>query len=1185
MEANTSSSSHGVPAWLVRFCKSLSTVRGLIWSSIFNVVLSLFTTWLFTPKDSDFSKFPLTTLFQHWKITIVTFIILALLTGLVWAIGKLPIVESPAILKRQYLTSKIFETQDLAIEGIPLFRSRVQLDEIFIPMQLRPHQSDIDQLLTQEQSQLLREGIRGGKVAKEVEYVIINAERQNELLLRKNDRIEIQDLWQRLTREHLAAVIQGYPGMGKSTLLLRLTLYMARRGRGEADPLEEPLIPVLVPIFIRLGRYATFRKQAKDDRNPSIWKYLSSAPDEFDEHAYSDMLAWLRDHLEHGQCLVLLDGLDEVSDPVERFDVQEAIKSFIRDVCGKASGKTSYNRFLITSRVAGYDPEAFTGYPHYTIAELTPEQIAAFLPRWCRASVRSDVQEHNATKEEIEKKVSRDAAAIEQKLNNAIESHQGVRELVENPFLLTLLAIMQQNGIELPSRRVELYTTLTKVLLETRNARRGLSVIPEAQAIQRLGPIAYQMQATQNSFATCNDVLTSFAKTIGDIDKVSPEQVQKEAEVFLDRVRERGGIFVLRTGDYFGFFHRTFQEYFAARQILRRMATDLDQIDNLLQKARQQDDLWREPFLLTVAYKTNDEAPVACQIIRKLIVFPQGADKEQRYHDALLAGECLLEAKESTIRPELERDVVLALIQVYEEAQKFKDFKVCEKVEDVMRRLLLAVSREAEHSPLLATLQDIILDTQYTSRLCAVLTMLTMIAQRLRACASVVFKKIVPPLLGLTGLPEVGNFQPLSPSTSPDLDIIDLALAALSFLGARGPAGASLKQVRPQFEQHLQQLAEYSLQPDGTLITPAVIPLREENYRRYEKCVKQWYELYDDVQKRKRVTEKDRATCISIHQQLLESAEEVYYPADTHILRMLQSSQSHPDQPSQAIWQIYLCEQMNTGTYIDYQSCALLWTTLLLEKQAQQDLAATVLEHFSDSTKPQRYAQHFLTGLVNISRDLRDLRALKTLRDIMYSQYLIILNQKKEIRVFRVFRSIIGLMNSINSINFGNNENFKYLRGLIFTKQIVIEVEQHLHTCIETNHTELLTILLGRMLQIQEANETGTGIEQEVQRIVQATLPFAQPYTTTRDVMLDIVCYLPARMEQEVVYVLDLAGNIQDNDVQNACAEALKRSRPATDEAWAALERGQTSHIAVIRGAAEERLKRRKDEMERDKGK
>ncbi|HEY4036698.1 MAG TPA: NACHT domain-containing protein, partial [Ktedonobacteraceae bacterium] len=974
MEANASPSSHGVPAWLVRFCKLLSTVRGLIWSSIFNIVLSLLSTLLFTAIDSDFGKFPITFLFQHWKITVTTFIVLALLTGLVWAIGQLPIVESSATLKRQYLTRRILQTQDLAIEGIPLLPPRVQLDEIFIPMQLRPHQSDIDQLLTQEQSKLLREGIRRGKVAKNVEHVLIDAERQYERLLKGSDKIEIQDLWQRLTKDHPAAVIQGYPGMGKSTLLLRLTLYMARRGRGKTDPLAKQVSPVLIPIFIRLGRYASFLgQQTKNGQDSSLWKYLSSAPKELDELATPGMLPWLSRCLERGQCFVLFDGLDEVSDPIERFEVQEAIKSFIEDVCSKASDKTSYNHFLITSRVAGYDQNAFPGYPHYTIAELTPEQIKAFLPRWCRASARSGVQglpaeekthteetkERLFTQEESEEYITRQAAAIEQRLNNAIQSHQGIRELVQNPFLLTLLAIMQQMGIELPSRRFELYTTLTKILLETRNARRGLPVIPEAQAIQRLGPIAYQMQETQNSFATRSGVLASFAKTIEGIDNVLLEQGQKEAEVFLDRMRERGGIFVLRTGDYYGFFHRTFQEYFAARQILRRMATDPDEIDDLVQKARQQDDLWREPFLLAVAYKTNDEAPVACEIIRKLIVFPQGTAKEQRYHDALLAGECLLEAKESTIRPDLECEVVLALVQVYEDAQRFKDFDICQQVEKVMQRLLLAVSREAEHSPLLATFQETILDIQYASRQRVVLTMLTMIAQDLRACAPVVFNKIVPPLLGLTGLPEVGCFQPLSPSISPDLDIIDLALAALSFLGAGGPAGASLKQVRPRFEQHLQQLAEYSLRLDGTLITPVVVPLREENYSRYEKCVKQWYELYDDVQRRKRVTEKDKNACINIHQQLLESAEEVCYPAETHILGMLQHSQSHPDQPGQATWQAYLREQMITGTYIDYQSCALLWATLFPEEQAQRKLASVLLEHFSDNTKLQRYAQRF----------------------------------------------------------------------------------------------------------------------------------------------------------------------------------------------------------------------------------
>src|SRR5439155_475432 len=194
-----------------------------------------------------------------------------------------------------------------------------------------------------------------------------------------------------------------------------------------------------------------------------------------------------------------------------------------------------------------------------------------FLPRWCCASARGD--SYTVPLQDAEEHIVRQAAEIEQRLQNALQSHQGVRELVQNPFLLTLLAIMQQNGIELPRRRVELYTLLTKVLLEYRNAKRGLPEIPEEQTVQRLGPIAYQMQATKNSFASKQDVLASICRTITDIEKVPKEQAHQDATAFLERVRVRGGIFVLRTGDYYGFFHRTFQEYFAARHMLSRLAS------------------------------------------------------------------------------------------------------------------------------------------------------------------------------------------------------------------------------------------------------------------------------------------------------------------------------------------------------------------------------------------------------------------------------------------------------------------------------------------------------------------------------------------------------------------------------------------------------------------------------------
>jgi hypothetical protein len=769
---------------------------------------------------------------------------------------------------------------------------------------------------------------------------------------------------------------------------------------------------------------------------------------------------------------------------------------------------------------------------------------------------------------------------------------------------------MQQNGIELPRRRVELYTVLTQVLLERRNALRGLPVVPEIQATQRLGPIAYQMQATKNSFATRNDVLAAFSRTIQQIDHVPLEQAQQEAVIFLERVRERGGIFVLRTGNYYGFFHRTFQEYFVARHILRSLETDPQAgIDNLLQKARQQNDVWREPFLLAVAYQTSNEAAEVWDIIRQLLNLPQGADNQQRAHDTLLAGECLLEAKESTVPHDLECDIVLALLDVYGDAQLTKTFEVCRRVEEVMQHLLLNLSREAEHSALLLTIQETIHNSQCPLRQRVVLTLFTIIAQDIHQCAPVVFKKIVPPMLGLAGLPEVGEFQPSPPMTTSDLDNIDLALANLSFLGAHGPAGASLDHVCPRLEPYLPLLAEYSLQ-SGVLITPTIVPLGEANYRGYEEAVGRWQRLWNNMQKSKQAipTPQEKRACIIIHQDLLKCAEETCYPAEMHLLHMLERSQIYPDQPWQVVWQNYLQEQMSTGTYLTYQTCASLWATLFPIQKDQQALAATLLEHWYDDAKPQRQAQRFFLCVIEDFRNLRDmrkfrdfsklsnllvLRELREIRDLRGLKYLKYFRYLRYLRYFGYLRhaedleTLRGLryMNNLRDLSYLRDlKHLKYvinlretidlrdLRDLLLTEKVRIEAEQRLSTCSFPEQVELLTLLLGRVLYIHDSDEEGIKSVEEIKRILRTALPFIQAEKDAREVVLDIVRCLPARTEQEVVYILDLAQSTQDEDLKEAYLEALRYSSPVTDGAWAALEKGGMASDPAIREVVRERF-------------
>ncbi len=698
-----------LPNWLIGLCTWFWGQRLLVWSAIvLNVLLGAVVTFAFT-DPSTLKKLPIAFVLQQPFVVLSLLLLLLFCTifsGLVSRLSRMENayrqvstigpVSADAInqaqaeeeadneLRQRYLRRLARDSELLTLRGIPagLIAESVHLDEVFIAMQLRPNRPRTDYPLTEKELAYYRQCLQSGNFSKELDRVVIEAERNWHSILERTDRISIADMWQRLDDERPTAVIQGYPGMGKSTLMERLTLHMARRGlhRGDPEmPEAERFSTVLVPVLLSLGRYAAEREKTAA---LSLADYLTIALNDLGI-AGSDGL--VQKSLAMGTCLVMFDGLDEVSNPRLREEVQEAIKAFIqryRDTPG--------NRFLITSRVAGYDAAAFPDYPHYTLAELTTKQIDAFLPRWCRATLRRDLgirtqeQDEDATRQ-VERRVK--------ELRAALRGNQAVSDLAENPLLLTLLAVMQQNSIVLPRQRVELYRVVTNTLLENRNIAKNLEPIPEMQAIQRLGPLAFHMQQTNNSFAHEKDVMEALMRAIeGGTD----EQKRDEAKRFLGRIRERGGLFVQRTGDYFGFLHRTFQEYFAARYALNQVKLDQAMwIRRLVESARRDDALWREPFLLAVAYQSSENEHIATEILRTLLDASTNTSEAEQERDLLLAAQCIVEAKPLAIDPETEQRVAWSLLQRYEVALQERKDESCSQIEDAMRLWLLSLPKEA----------------------------------------------------------------------------------------------------------------------------------------------------------------------------------------------------------------------------------------------------------------------------------------------------------------------------------------------------------------------------------------------------------------------------------------------------------------------------------------------------------
>jgi hypothetical protein len=1119
-----------------------------------------------------------------WPLFLALFIALVLFTIICGLVVRTDLPLSPPPLQLLYLNKLIHDRQMSTLTGIPagLIVERVHLTDIFIPLQFRPNRPYADYPLSNRELERYQQELKSGIFSHDLQRVVLEAEK-HWYTAKPTDRIGIADVWKLLTNSD-AVVIQGYPGTGKSTLMERLTLYMALRLSGQPDtdmPGQKSLTPLLLPILLRLGEYA---RALQHTTNLTLDDYIMQT---LAKMGIPDLPAFMQKKLVEGSCLVILDGLDEVSDLVIRKKVQEAIKICIHDHRGEqatSNSTTQQNRFLITSRVAGYDQAAFPDYPHVTITELSAEQIQDFLPRWYRAHLCYD--HHISVQEGLHNKdIEREVTQRVQVIQKALNENRAVKELAENPLLLTLLVVMQRNSVVLPEQRVELYDVVTRTLLENRNIAKGIEPVPSHTALRRLGPLAFQMQEENNSFAREHDVMDTLVRAIRD-EGGSEEAIRQEAIDFLRRIRERGGLFVQRSGDYFGFMHRTFQEYFAARYILNNInVEEAHWIDELVTRASRLDALWREPFLLAVAYQSNRNEVIANKILSAFLARTPAHPLSQHVTHLLLAANAVTEAKSSTLAPTLEKQIAKQLFAAYERAQREQDFEQCQKIEPVIQRWLLSLPKEGYRLPLLEIISQAVSASQRIAYQRATLTLLAMIADRLQACPSEVFETLIPPLLALTGLPAVKAYHPTSDiSPADDADIADLALTVLSFLGKPGPAGLLLTSVKQHFRDqpdHLRILARCSLEA-GTLITPIPPPMANANYHSYETAIERWFKLRDRA--KQQAKEQDVDECVSIHQALLDCAEEVIYPTSIHLLAMLQNTAKYPDHPWSSIWQNYLQEQLTTGNTISYQELALLWSMLFPD--LLQPVVNIILRHFTTiGSQREQYAQRFLSSLSRDWRywrdwrdwqDWQDLRDWRDWRDWRYWRYLLDLRYLRYLRDWRDWRDWQDLRDwrdwrDLRYLRY--LLDLRVLRDLLFTQNIAEHALSLLSSPKAEQRSTGLLILMGYLLHLQDAEKIDNTIA-FIEQVSDAALrALKDSDTLVRDSALDLLEILPARTVEEIILVRKIVERIPDQSARETCARSLWYANPVNDQARQELEKGRGSTVLEVREAIERRKK------------
>ncbi|OPC78988.1 hypothetical protein B4N89_33300 [Embleya scabrispora] len=238
---------------------------------------------------------------------------------------------------------------------------------------------------------------------------------------------------------HRHVLITGGAGQGKSTLSLQLAAALALAY--ESGETQGPHPERLLPLRVTAGRLAAGRSALI----PRLVRILST---ELAPHLDYVLPDDLLDHLpENTTCLLIVDGLDEITDPERR-------RGLVAELAGRVRNPDGRFRLLITTRPLPNDelaPLQHAATGTYTLEPFDREQLREFAHRWFRDHPDGPTL----------------AAGFLRQTEAA-----GVRDLVRVPLLATVAALVYRKHptTPLPSNRFTLYcdyfTLLTDAHLE-----------------------------------------------------------------------------------------------------------------------------------------------------------------------------------------------------------------------------------------------------------------------------------------------------------------------------------------------------------------------------------------------------------------------------------------------------------------------------------------------------------------------------------------------------------------------------------------------------------------------------------------------------------------------------------------------------------------------------------------------
>lgn len=325
-------------------------------------------------------------------------------------------------------------------------------------------------------------------------------------------------------------VILGGPGAGKTTFLKFVALAYSDRTIFNKTKLAKSQLP----IYLHLPQVARDECKILD----AICRPLTERKGKFARDFYTRLI-------EHGECTLLLDSLDEVPVAARRALIQR-INDFtaLYPKC----------RVVISCRTADYD-QAFTEFSEVELSRLKPEAVESIVNAW-----------FNRDRERAEK------------LLTLLQNDESVSSLTETPLLLSLLCIQFKNDLALPKKKTELYRRCVDALIRDWDTTRGFR---RDTAYSQLSDDRKEKIFEAVAGAACADSINYELSEAFVLREISNEISRfsldaNDAKGILLEIENHHGILEKCSVETYEFSHGTMQEYFAARYfVAKRLEMDV----------------------------------------------------------------------------------------------------------------------------------------------------------------------------------------------------------------------------------------------------------------------------------------------------------------------------------------------------------------------------------------------------------------------------------------------------------------------------------------------------------------------------------------------------------------------------------------------------------------------------------